>query len=394
MNILFVIDNINARGDANINLVKKLSAHMEKEGNKVYFAGHSTVKEDDGFSFYYPWDERVRGVFFSLRGKSLPGKILTLLSHPFLSFLGLFKVFNIDLISHFYKKKIQRLCPRYDIGAVVSVSAPFYTAKGLAKAKIKAKKIILMFDPYAKHYTFGNKRTEKMEKKCFDAVSRVFLPVQIADMYADEKIQGTEFPAVSTKPMVAETDGLLGKDKINLVYAGSLYSDIRSPAYLYDLLKKLGDEGVHLTVVGGVYGRFTQDFYDKYQDFINRNVTLTGRLPKEEADRYISRADVLVNIGNLVDNMLPSKVLECISTGKPVLNIAQIKSCPSLPYFEKYGNALTFFTEDEPDEEMADRLRRFLQDRAVIPKEEILNKFKNATAEYVADKILSACAEK
>lgn len=393
MNILFVIDNVNATGDANINLVKKLAAHMEKEGNKVYFAGHRLTKEVDGFSFYYPWDEKVRGVFFSLSGKGLRGKILTLLSHPFLSFLGLFKVFNIDLISHFYKKKIQRLCPRYDIGAVVSVSAPFYTAKGLAKAKIKAKKIILMFDPYAKHYTFGNKRTEKMEKRCFDAADRVFLPVQIAGEYNDPKVCGIEFPGVSAERLPVREAGLLDKDKINLVYAGSLYADIRSPAYLYDLLRRLEDDRVHLTVVGGVYGEFTQDFYDKYSDFIKRHVTLTGRLPKEEANMYISRADVLVNIGNLVDNMLPSKVLECISTGKPVLNIAQIKNCPSLPYFEKYGNALTFFTVDSPDRASVDKLREFIYNRTDIDREKILSDFAAATPEYVAGQILKAVYE-
>ena len=154
MNILFVTDRVNSTGDPNINLAQNISKVLQNEHN-VFFMGHDTDKaKQNDFCFYYPWDEKVREVFFSLNGKSALGKLTTLLSHPFLSFLGVFKVVNIDLIDRPYKKQIELICKKYDIDAAISLSAPFYTAKGLAKSDISAKKIVMMFDPYAKHYIY------------------------------------------------------------------------------------------------------------------------------------------------------------------------------------------------------------------------------------------------
>ena len=87
MNILFVVNEINSGGDAIINLAKNLEEVLQKS-HKVYYVGHDTDKtKQNDFCFYYPWDEKVREVFFSLNGKSALGKIKTLLSHPFLSAL-------------------------------------------------------------------------------------------------------------------------------------------------------------------------------------------------------------------------------------------------------------------------------------------------------------------
>ena len=83
-----------------------------------------------------------------------------------------------------------------------------------------------------------------------------------------------------------------------------------------------------------------------------------GRVDKDTARRYISEADILVNIGNTVDNMLPSKVLECVSSGKRVLNLCQIENCPSLPYFEKYGNSLALYTKKEIDSTDIEKFRQ------------------------------------
>ena len=91
-------------------------------------------------------------------------------------------------------------------------------------------------------------------------------------------------------------------------------------------MKTLGDDRYHLTIVGGTYGVFPREFHEKYSDFINEHVTIVGKVTKEKALQYLWQADVLVNIGNRVENMLPSKVLEYISTGKPVLNIAQLEN--------------------------------------------------------------------
>lgn len=389
MNILFVTDRVNSAGDPNINLARNLEQVLCRD-HKVYFMGHDTDKaKQNDFCFYYPWDEKVREVFFSLNGKSAAGKIKTLLSHPFLSFLGVFKVFNIDLIDRLYKKQIEYICKKYDIDAAISLSAPFYTAKGLSKADISAKKIVMLFDPYAIHYIYKNTRTEKQEKAVFDAAHHVFVPHLIAGEYNRSNLSAFEFPCLLTDKS-EHSENLLPQNKTNILFCGSLYADIRSPEYLYELVKKSQNDNLHITLVGGVYGKFSDEFNAKYQEFIKQHVTLVGKVDKNTARRYIENADILVNIGNTIENMLPSKVLECISTGKRVLNLCQLENCPSAPYFEKYGNALNLYTKAEiTDKTLAD-FDSFVKTEKQISSEEILAKFAEATPQYVAEQILSA----
>ena len=393
MNILFVTDRVNSTGDPNINLAQNISKVLEKEHN-VFFMGHDIDKtKQNDFCFYYPWDEKVRDVFFSLNGKSAFGKLTTLLSHPFLSFLGVFKVFNIDLIDRMYKKQIEYVCNKYNINAAISLSAPFYTAKGLAKADISAKKVVMLFDPYAKHYIYKNARTEKQEKAVFDAAHHVFVPQLIANGYKRDNLSAFEFPCLLTENTDDNTVNnaqLLPQDKTNLVYCGSLYADIRSPEYLYELVKKADNPNLHITIVGGVYGTFSDEFNAKYADFIKQHVTLIGKVSKEKAREYLAAADIVVNIGNTISNMLPSKVLECISTGKRVLNLCQIENCPSLSYFEKYGNSLDLYTKKEIDCETLSLFSNFVNSEKHIPQEDILQKFAAATPQYVAQQIADA----
>jgi hypothetical protein len=51
-------------------------------------------------------------------------------------------------------------------------------------------------------------------------------------------------------------------------------------------------------------------------------------------------ADVLVNIGNKTPELLPSKLVEYASTGKPVLNLISIPEDSSADFFAEYPAAL------------------------------------------------------
>ena len=46
-----------------------------------------------------------------------------------------------------------------------------------------------------------------------------------------------------------------------------------------------------------------------------------GRVSHTVAIQYMSEADFLLNIGNSISSMVPSKIFEYISTGKPIISI-------------------------------------------------------------------------
>ncbi len=386
MKILFVTDRVYADSDPNLNLINSLRPCLEKDA-QVFFMGHDPDPARAGeWCFFYRLDEQVRTLFFSLDGLPLIRKALRLFCHPVLSFFGAFKLFNIDLITVHYVRKLRALDAAYGFDAIISVSAPFYTSKALARLRTNARKCIFLCDPYGRHYTMGNRRTRAMEKKAFAAVDAAMVPALLSEDYADPKVISYEFPGVvTTQP--PHRAGAYDDKKINLVFVGSLYADIRSPEYLYELLRRLDSDRYHLTVVGGTYGYFSQEFHEKYDEIVKKCVTVVGKVDRERARQYLWQADVLVNIGNRIENMLPSKVLEYISTGKPVLNITQIRECPSLPYFEKYGNTLTLHTDEPVTDAQLRDLREFLEKRERVPEKVVAERFYTAMPAYVAGQL-------
>jgi hypothetical protein len=56
----------------------------------------------------------------------------------------------------------------------------------------------------------------------------------------------------------------------------------------------------------------------------------------EDLMQFIADADILINLGNSIPVHLPSKTLEYINTGKPIVNFYKLDDCPTLQYTCRY----------------------------------------------------------
>ena len=149
MKILFVEDRLD-NSDPNVKLIQNISSCLST--HEIFFLAHSESKKvtcpnDHHRAFSYILDAKVRDFYFSIQTESLAQKLFSAIRHPILGFFGFLKLLNLDLICIPYKKQIRAICNTQKIDVVISVSAPFYTAKATAQAKVHCKKIILMFDP-------------------------------------------------------------------------------------------------------------------------------------------------------------------------------------------------------------------------------------------------------
>jgi len=82
-----------------------------------------------------------------------------------------------------------------------------------------------------------------------------------------------------------------------------------------------------------------------------------GPVPAETARTMQAQADVLLNLGNAVDNQLPSKLFDYFAAGKPVLHLCVIENDPALPYLARYPLALVLH---QGQADAADILHRWL----------------------------------
>ena len=106
---------------------------------------------------------------------------------------------------------------------------------------------------------------------------------------------------------------------IKLVYAGSLYRVIRNPEYMLSIISKI--EEIHLDMYVRAYECY--DILNKYESdriVVNKSVS-TAKYKEMICNEY----DVLLNIGNNCHNQIPSKMLEYLSTGRPIINFYTFK---------------------------------------------------------------------
>ena len=79
------------------------------------------------------------------------------------------------------------------------------------------------------------------------------------------------------------------------------------------------------------------------------------------ATRALHEASVLINIGNKSSYQLPSKVVEYVSSGKPILNISQVERDSSMAFLQSYPAVLNLRDRGNLNiEESSEALFRFL----------------------------------
>ncbi|MBV6440300.1 MAG: hypothetical protein EPGJADBJ_01965 [Saprospiraceae bacterium] len=120
---------------------------------------------------------------------------------------------------------------------------------------------------------------------------------------------------------------------IRIGYFGALYAPVRTPDALLDLLEKT------FALKPDMKGRLEAHFYGEiFPEFYERltaqpAVRLHGLRSRSEVQRAMSEMDILVNIGNTTDFQLPSKVVDYLASGKPVVNLSYTDTDPFASFF-------------------------------------------------------------
>jgi glycosyltransferase involved in cell wall biosynthesis len=145
---------------------------------------------------------------------------------------------------------------------------------------------------------------------------------------------------------------------IKLGYFGALYAPVRTPEAFLDLLEKTcalrpdlqGKIEVHF------YGEIFPEFFEKLTS--QPAIRLHGLRPREEVQKAIRDMDILLNIGNTTDFQLPSKAVEYLAAGKPILNLSYNDDDPIAAFFE--GNDLIFNLKIKNGRVGEEEVRRWL----------------------------------
>ena len=143
---------------------------------------------------------------------------------------------------------------------------------------------------------------------------------------------------------------LFDNEAIVLLFVGIFYHEVRSPAPLLRLIdalvgrSKLLNQRLQLHVIGPV-DIISQEL-TKYPHIRSR-VFLHGSVSHRKALSAMLNANCLVNIGNTTAYQLPSKVIEYMATGLPILNLYTISNDSSITALRNYPRHLNLHVEND-----------------------------------------------
>ncbi len=407
MNVLISLGNITPSDDANTNIAKLIAAQI-KEGNNVCMLGtafqQASEKEVvDGVTYYRilriekEKHKKLWQEWSSLGNKSQ--KIRFILKHP-LYFAGLcfrhMRAKFTDVSEKAYIKKLKEIEKAERIDRVIVITSPFYIVTAVQKAIKNAEVVWYQLDPNQSNITTiykGKTDLLEKEKSVYEFVKYAVIPrlVYEENMQNElsvykEKMLPAEFPNVRKLSVVSVDDDVcFDETKINLVFVGVFYEDIRNPVSLFEIISKTKNEDIVLNIVGGGCEEIVEEWAAKFPNKIIRH----GYRSLEAALNAMQRADILVNVDNTAKNMLPSKVNDYISTGKPIVNLHPFEDNKTIEYFGKYQLHHNLYMGN-----ICEKSIKAFEDFCIENKgknvdiEEIIENYKESTAEYVSALLL------
>lgn len=289
-------------------------------------------------------------------------------------------------------REIEQVRKNYKFDAVISTIEPFTSAITASQLK-EVKKILYIMDPPdcvrgGKGTPFRNRKLGEILAKQDAILTTPFIRKALNECgYGeyDGKITSVGFPMIEEHKRGNSEIINRGNSKINLLFCGWMYSDIRSPQYFLDIVSRL-DERFYVYFMGKECDKLRERF-----EFETKAEVITlPQQPYQTAIDAMFDADILINIGNCVPVHMPSKILEYINTGKPMVNFFKFAGCPTTYYTDRYPLCLNLFEGDEDIEAAAQKFVDFCLEKKgkTVNRELIEREFTDCTPQYIAQCIL------
>ncbi|MBP1573091.1 MAG: hypothetical protein J6A55_04730 [Oscillospiraceae bacterium] len=367
MKILFILGAYKPRASANGLCSSNIIECLKNEGHSVtVLANHSLDCTDytleDGVAIY-----RVRQrIYIRLReyseviSKSKPlagrvaaclaniiNKLKLILSAPF------WPIISYRTNKRFSKKaKELQKCNDYDV--VVSVYTPIEAL--LAGYEVKKEFPQVKFIPYFLDSLSGGygprlfsekrimERGLKIEKKIYEVADAIVLMKSSEEHQKKYNCQYVSKMKFLDIPMFVKPKNIElrcpTEDKLKcckMLFVGSIARSIRSPKTLIDALMCIKREDIICEFVGNI--DCIDDFAPLKEKMGNRLVFTTFMHHDKLVEKIVD-ADVLINIGNRLTTMVPSKIFEYMSYLKPIISTYDIENEPSAIYLSAYPASL------------------------------------------------------
>ena len=285
-----------------------------------------------------------------------------------------------------YYRELEKLNNEVSLDSIITVSNT-WTAQ-LATLEFNKKYprvrwIAFILDPYFSFHIYYKYKLFKhfwknlnkiKEQEIFDKANYCMLS---SEMYKNvpllfhvnkDRFYEIKFTLNRLAPSIVNKHNAHQEEKCKLIFAGMFYKIIRNPEFTLSTLSKVRHIQFDMFVGKGECEDVLRHYMNKEnihrEQFVNR-------------ERYInmicSEYDILVNVGNVSTLQAPSKMLELLSSGKPILNFYFTKDS-QYKKKKKYPLGLNIGYQEEGAVEKVEEFCREVKGKS-ISYEEVENLF-------------------
>lgn len=410
MNVLIILGSISPNDDANTNIAKLIAEQMKIGGHSVCMLGTAfqacpTEEWIDGVKYYRilrlesPQEKRLALEWKGANSKK--EKINFVFKHPVYFAKLVFRHLQAkvwDTAELQYIREIKNITQKEKLDRIIVITSPFYVARAAAKAVRDIELVWYQLDPNYSNTTLAYKDIKNLleeEKALYERVKFAVIPKLVYEENQQgqlatyiSKMKAADFPNVRQLKRYSPTDEVVfDSEKINIVFVGTFYEDIRSPESLFELVKRIKDERFVFHVIGGGCVEQLEECAKKQKGkFIYH-----GYRSLEASINAMQNASVLVNVDNTAKNMLPSKINDYISACRPIVNLYPHQDSDSVKYLNGYGLCLNVYTGEGITDEKIEQIEYFCLDNYAKSEDfdSIQTNYKTSTPDFVTKLLLS-----
>jgi len=305
------------------------------------------------------------------------------------------------LAAHRYSQKAISLCKSEHFDMIVSEYHGYETLYAGYRVKKRFPQVVFLpifwdslsggFPAKYLPQKYERKRRRACEEKLVANAERIivmeaskkFHEQYSSNMIYYHKMVYMDIPGFIKQIYTEQTSSLIMPGKINIVFSGVLTLPDRDPTYilqLFDCLNRKDVVLVFLCIGNGkrVLERENLDFKGK--------MIVSGYVKQNELKAIYRDANFLINFGSSNPSMVPSKIFEYMSHGKPIISTKMIDDEPCIQYLKHYPAAL-IIDQRVPLHENAEKLNVFINKNVGlhVPYGTIRDSYRKNTPEAYVD---------
>lgn len=285
----------------------------------------------------------------------------------------------------YIKNKIEKLDTSSHYDYIIAATPNEIVA--LTLATTKAKKVAISMEKFFNMQTLNiaqnkvkkEQRNELLYRKMMQDFTFVFaFPMmynKLKQFEHEENVLEIEHPMLVDN--VTNTPTLK-----QMVYAGALDRSQRPPKRALNIVVPLCEKlKMNAKWYGGGNGFTEVESVSQKKDCIKN----MGFASSDVIHGAYRESEILISIGNSDSEVVPSKVLEYISTGKTILHITNVQNDPAKKYLLRYPKAV-IVEEEYEIEHLVNEIK--MKNAILLTYDMILDEFNETTPKYVAQTVI------